>query len=129
MMDHYLSINNNNKGKLASETTHKRDFTNPNQLSWFQENLGCRIEDDKAAYSNIYDNTQNVPGENLDPVLQSESTVAANSLHNFVEEALRSVEDGIASLDHRELNMIVEKQNEKRESKGANKVENNYATN
>ena len=47
--------------------------------------------------------------------MHAASSVASNSLQTFVEEALRSVEDGVASLDHRELNMMVERQKESSE--------------
>ena len=59
--------------------------------------------------SNIYDVNENAPCQD-DSITYSATSAAANSLQNFVEEALRSVEDGVASLDHKSLNLMVENQ-------------------
>ena len=59
--------------------------------------------------SNIYSINEDAPCQD-DSTTYSATTAAANSLQNFVEEALRSVEDGVASLDHKSLNLMVENQ-------------------
>ena len=59
--------------------------------------------------SNIYSINEDAPCQD-DSNTYSATTAAANSLQNFVEEALRSVEDGVASLDHKSLNLMVENQ-------------------
>ena len=59
--------------------------------------------------SNIYGIDENAPCQD-DSVTYSANSAAANSLQNFVDEALRSVEDGVASLDHKSLNLMVENQ-------------------
>ena len=112
-MDNHLDIYiNNNIDKDSSEAKYNVNFSNANHAGWFSDNIEYQNQEAKASYPDTYGPTENTHGGNLDPIMQSASSVAANSLQNFVEEALRSVEDGIASLDHGELNMIVEKQRE-----------------
>ena len=112
-MDNHLDIYiNNNIDKDSSEAKYNVNFSNANHTGWFSDNIEYQNQEAKASYPDAYGSTENAHGGNLDPIMQSASSVAANSLQNFVEEALRSVEDGIASLDHGELNMIVEKQRE-----------------
>ena len=112
-MDNHLDIYiNNNIDKDSSEAKYNVNFSNANHTGWFTDNIEYQNQEAKASYPDAYGPTENAHGGNLDSIIQSASSVAANSLQNFVEEALRSVEDGIASLDHGELNMIVEKQRE-----------------
>ena len=112
-MDNHLDIYiNNNIYKDSSEAKYNVNFSNSNHTGWFSDNIEYQNQEAKASYPDAYGPTENAHSGNLDPIMQSASSVAANSLQNFVEEALRSVEDGIASLDHGELNMIVEKQRE-----------------
>ena len=81
-----------------------------NHEAWFP--AGTNYNDVKPPNSNIYDNNDNTTqNEEENSSLRTiESSVAANSLQTFVEEALRSVEDDVASLDHRALNMMVARQ-------------------
>ena len=79
---------------------------------WFPEPSHYINENAKSSHPNIYLINNNASVQDQDSITQTTSSLAANSLQNFVEEALRSVEDGVASLDHRALNIMVERQKE-----------------
>ena len=79
----------------------------------------------KSSNNTIYDINENASNQEQDLVMQSTSSIAANSLQSFVEEALRSVEDGVASLDHRSLNMMVARQKETSDLPSSCSVTNN----
>ena len=86
---------------------------NSENHEWFPESASYNnVVGAKSSNTNIYDINENASNHEQDPIMQSASSIAANSLQTFVEEALRSVEDGVASLDHRALNMMVARQKE-----------------
>ena len=123
-----MDLYHNNSKDKQSEVKSKEHVLF-NHCEWFSDNTNYRNEDGKSSYPNIYDINDNAPNQHQDQIMQSASSVASNSLQNFVEEALRSVEDGVASLDHRELNMMVERQKETSEIPSCVSVSNNpYVT-
>jgi hypothetical protein len=123
-MDPYQNNSKDNQSNVKS-----KDHVLFNHCEWFADNTNYRNEDEKSSYPNIFDINENAPNQHQDQIMQSASSVASNSLQNYVEEALRSVEDGVASLDHRELNIMVERQKESSEMPSSSSVSNNpYVT-